>query len=83
LVLKTVIYTLRSSLQKFDHTLSKFIAFKEKYCLITNKDGGAEERVESLAKVIHKIQVVVEDVTLSNTTFEVFTCPSVVYNEHS
>ena len=60
--------------------LFKFTAFRGKYCLITIKDEGAGDDEEGLAKVVHKVQVVV---ALNYTTFEAFTCPSVVYNEHS
>ena len=62
--------------------LFKFPAFKAKYYFITIKDEDAGDEEQSLVKMVHKVQVVT-DVTLNYTTFEAFTCPRVVYNEHS
>jgi hypothetical protein len=60
----------------------KVTAFKAKHCLITINVEGARDGAESLAKVVYKVQVVV-DVTLNYTSSEAFTCPTVVYNAHS
>jgi len=63
-------------------TFTFTFTFQAKYSLIAIKDEGAGDEAESLVKVVRKVQVVV-DVTLNYRTFEAFTCPSVVYNEHS